>query len=481
MCSHASKRSAENSAFSEGISDWGRHRFSVQGFDVVQALRDLADGSRLDHVSSQEQLGPNGSEILDAAAAKAGSAQTAAGHGAAPAEKAATKGHGPSQITPPPFKVITFSDEEAGADSDEDVDSPGAPVHYDPTELTEADIPAFLASQTAPTEQFYDYSQPGRDFDKDFGVRARQVLGSIPSTGYLGALFLFQGTLFIRVLNLSTRRFVASTALSGQFLTANGVQTGVAFDAHARYEISWYRDADTPELWKRVAFDYLKEDFRAILRDLRHKPHTDKDVRAVTDLMVDNFTRPGVVGFSLLHVNGSKGTLLLQTSEWPKETFRVIPLTVLVATPQKETPETKDKDKTGTRPCSTEPVAIPSVTIDGQEHDWGPFECEAALYQLGSNGDYMRDVVKAIAAKLSIPECEYPGRFCIEAANVIGFRQFMAAAQAENDQGEMRAVPGGTGNLGSVDSQAGRNGFDSDVRQLAGIIPDILASTRWFT
>src|SRR5262249_10166911 len=127
----------------------------------------------------------------------------------------------------------------------------------------------------------------------------------------------------------------------------------------------------------------------------------------------------------------------------------------------------------GMRPCSVEPVKVASVTVDNTQYDWDPFECEPPMYQLGKNGDYMRELMKNIANKLNMPECDYAGRFCIVATNVIGMKQYEAMYQALNEQGELKAAPGGKGNLGAVHFTPSATPSIQTLRDLASVIPDI--------
>ncbi len=121
-------------------------------------------------------------------------------------------------------------------------------------------------------------------------------------------------------------------------------------------------------------------------------------------------------------------------------------------------------------------------------------ECEAFLgepsvEELGEVGDRLRRLIEEIAFKLQIQACNYPGQFCIHAAEALGARavgvaEYFARPPAEyrpqsmnvpytrrDDAGSIGVARGNAGNLGAYEFEPTSSPDIQFMRHLAGVTP----------
>jgi hypothetical protein len=363
---------------------------------------------------------------------------------------------------------------------DDELDEPEGHGTYNPAEQTEQDAERFLGPLG-----FREYSEPMAVI-RDFRERILQTLGKIPTSGYLGALYRWTKHFELLILKFPEVQKVVGTRLK----SFEWNRKGEVKDARAgylpgdSYEVDWHADASSQEDFERVIYSFAGDEIQKHLRDIK-RPHEDADVKAVIQKLIKAGGAPrGTVGFAVLRINGSDHSLIAAEADWPRVKVPIIPLVFPGEAATTGTAEEGGAGKSpgegveggteaGMRPCEAEPVKVRNVTIDNNEYEWGPFECEPPMYQLGINGDYMRELMRKVAGRLSIPECEYAGRFCIVATNVLGMRQYEAMYQAMNEQGELKAAADGKGNLGAVHFQPMATPSIQTLRDLASVIPDI--------
>lgn len=98
------------------------------------------------------------------------------------------------------------------------------------------------------------------------------------------------------------------------------------------------------------------------------------------------------------------------------------------------------------------PGRIYPVTRGGEtvELDFGPFQGEPSLQELGENGERLRSMMRRIAFRLEMPMGDYAGSFCIAAATMVAIRAGGVASFAEGTPRITRAPAEGAGNLGDV-------------------------------
>ena len=388
-------------------------------------------------------------------------------------------------IPPTPFELLDrrrlrgnqYQIPSYGDDGEAGDDEPEAPVIYNPAEQTEEDAERFMGPLG-----FRNYSVAS-DVRRDFVIRIRQTIGQIPSSGYLAVLYKWLGEFRLAIV-----RFPGGVGVDEVPVVRIGwdpegkLITGSDFDPRADYELRWHADASSPEDFERVVFKFSGERIKDVLRNVK-LPHRDADVKAVIKEIVKLGVPPGCTGFAVLR-SGSDEALVPGRANWPRKSVQVIPLvfpgegaTAKVAeggvAGRGSATGVEGGTEGGMSPCETVPVKVRTVTIDNIEYEWGPFECEPPVYQLGKNGDYMVELMQKVAGRLNIPECDYAGRFCIVATKVLGMRQYGAMYQTMNEQGELKAAADGKGNLGAVHFQPMATPSIQTLRDLASVIPDI--------
>ena len=128
-------------------------------------------------------------------------------------------------------------------------------------------------------------------------------------------------------------------------------------------------------------------------------------------------------------------------------------------------------------PGEGEPGAQPSFpsapTGDVGVLECTPFQGEPLLDDIDEDTSAIRALITRIAFNLRMSPCEYAGRFCINAATVLGSRAFGVGEYAVQETGMTQTVEADTGNLGLLQFAPTASPGIQFMRHLAAVVPDI--------
>jgi hypothetical protein len=99
------------------------------------------------------------------------------------------------------------------------------------------------------------------------------------------------------------------------------------------------------------------------------------------------------------------------------------------------------------------------------------FQGEPSIVELGSDGEYLKQLMNEIAHKLQTPSCEFAGQFCLNAAATLGGRAVDIGSYAPSEEGFTRQVMVNTGNLGLLQFVPTASPGIQLIRHLASITP----------
>jgi len=124
-------------------------------------------------------------------------------------------------------------------------------------------------------------------------------------------------------------------------------------------------------------------------------------------------------------------------------------------------------------------MAFPSIEGRGAlTLECEPWEGEPSLQELGASAQ-LRGLLKRIAFRLQIPECDYAGTFLVFAAAALNARAWAVGLADVPEPGSTRSVAAGTGNLGAIQLDPAPSAAIQLLRHFAGVTPLIRqAATR---
>jgi hypothetical protein len=108
---------------------------------------------------------------------------------------------------------------------------------------------------------------------------------------------------------------------------------------------------------------------------------------------------------------------------------------------------------------------------DGPTMECRALRGEPELEEIGDAGELLGKHITAIATKLGISECKYPGQFCYHAASYLNEKALATHTMAETATGENKATHAEKGNMGPVDFEPGASPVIAAIRDLAGAVP----------
>lgn len=111
---------------------------------------------------------------------------------------------------------------------------------------------------------------------------------------------------------------------------------------------------------------------------------------------------------------------------------------------------------------------------DGPSMECQSLRGEPELEEIGDAGELLGKHITAIAAKLGMPECKYPGQFCFQAATTLNALALDTQWMQETSTGQNKATHAEKGNMGPVEFEPGTSSpIISRIRELAGVVPMI--------